>query len=220
MKFNPPKNHLDEIIQIHSLIKNDIVKRLLEFSEIWKRGSEEDIFCELVFCLLTPQSSARRCDRALQNLNRQNLVFGGRPEDIRCELNIVRFKNKKAEYIVLARDFFTIDGKISIKRLIDPRGNVIEKREWLVRNIKGMGYKEASHFLRNVGFGRTISILDRHILKNLKLLRVISDIPASVTKTNYMKIEEQMRLFAEFIEIPLDHLDFVLWYREAGEVFK
>jgi N-glycosylase/DNA lyase len=220
MKFNPPKNHLDEIRQIHSLIKNDVVKRLLEFSEIWKRGTEDAIFCELVFCLLTPQSSARRCDSALKKLNQQNLVFGGCLEDISCVLNIVRFKNKKAQYIVLARDFFTVDGKISIKKFIDPKGNVFEKREWLVKNIKGIGYKEASHFLRNIGFGKTISILDRHILKNLKLLHVITDIPSSITKGEYLKIEERMKLFAEFIEIPLDHLDFVLWYREAGEVFK
>jgi len=41
--------------------------------------------------------------------------------------------------------------------------------EWLVKNLTGLGYKEAGHFLRNIGSGK-IAILDRHILRNLHAL--------------------------------------------------
>ena len=84
----------------------------------------------------------------------------------------------------------------------------------------GIGYKEASHFLRNIGYGEDIAILDRHILKNLKLLNVISDIPASLSKKQYLLIEKKMKQFSKKINISLSHLDLLLWYREAGEVFK
>ena len=86
--------------------------------------------------------------------------------------------------------------------------------------FKGIGYKEASHFLRNIGFGKEIAILDRHILKNLVLFNVIDEVPKSITKKYYHEIEDKLLNFADAINISPDHLDFLLWYKEAGEVFK
>ncbi len=99
-------------------------------------------------------------------------------------------------------------------------GDAKRAREWLVENVKGYGYKEASHFLRNIGLGADLAILDRHILKNLKSAGVIRQIPKSLNRKNYLDVEERMRKFARKVRIPLDHLDLVLWYKEAGEVFK
>jgi len=65
-----------------------------------------------------------------------------------------------------------------------------------------------------------LAILDRHILKNLKKLSVIENIPGSLSRRSYLDIERKMRDFAEEIGIPMAHLDFVLWYRETREVFK
>jgi len=96
----------------------------------------------------------------------------------------------------------------------------VEMREFLVRNIKGMGYKEASHFLRNIGLGENLAILDRHILKNLISLGVIDSIPKTLTRKKYLKIEKKMREFAKDIGIPMAHLDLVLWFKEAGLIFK
>ncbi len=211
---------LDEIKQIHTLIKKDIKAQLENFDGIWRNYSEEDIFCELVFCLLTPQSGAYRCWKAVQVLRSKDLIFNGYSGDICSELNIVRFKNKKSVYICMARDLFTIDGNIAIKKILSQHGAVFSRREWLVKNVKGMGFKEASHFLRNTGFGADIAILDRHILKNLKLFGVITDIPSSISRHRYLDIESRMRDFSAAVGIPLAHLDFVLWYKEAGSVFK
>lgn len=36
----------------------------------------------------------------------------------------------------------------------------------------------------------------------------------------YLEIEEKMREFSVAIDIPMPHLDLLLWYKEAGEVFK
>ena len=130
------------------------------------------------------------------------------------ELKGVRFKNKKAQYIIEARRFY------NIKEILKNLKDVFEMREWLCKNIKGIGYKEASHFLRNIGFYEDVAILDRHILKNLKKLKVIEEIPKNLTKKNYLEIENKMKKFAKEIGIPLPHLDFVLWYKETGEIFK
>ena len=90
----------------------------------------------------------------------------------------------------------------------------------VVANIKGLGYKEASHFLRNIGLGGDLAILDRHILKNLALLGVIDEVPASPSKKMYLEIEKKMIDFSREAKIPMSHLDLLLWYKEAGEVFK
>ena len=57
-------------------------------------------------------------------------------------------------------------------------------------------------------------------MKNLKLLKVIDEIPKVLSKKKYLEIEEKMRKFSEDIKIPMSHLDLVLWYKETGEVFK
>jgi len=84
----------------------------------------------------------------------------------------------------------------------------------------GLGYKEASHFLRNIGLGEELAILDRHILKNLALLGVIEEVKSSPTKKAYLQIEKKMTKFSRQVGIPMGELDLLLWYKEAGEVFK
>jgi N-glycosylase/DNA lyase len=144
----------------------------------------------------------------------------GNSDRIREKLHCVRFHNTKAHYLVDARKLFMKEGRISIKPLLGKFADAYERREWLVKNIKGLGYKEASHFLRNMGFGKDIAILDRHILKNLKLMGVIREVPESMGRSKYLAIEKRMARFAKDIDIPLAHLDLLLWSRETGEIFK
>jgi len=92
-------------------------------------------------------------------------------------------------------------------------------REWLVENVKGYGFKEASHFLRNIGY-RELAILDRHILKYLVEFGVIEKVPKSLTKKNYMEIEEKFKQFSGRVGIPMDELDLLFWSLETGEIFK
>lgn len=214
------KNHNQDIKNIYLQIKDDIEQRLNDFARIWETGSEYDLFSELVFCLLTPQAKAKVCWDTVLNLQNKNLLLEGTKDQLSDMLNCVRFKNNKAINILEAQKLFIKDGQVSIKSNFEKFNNTYDKREWLVENIRGMGYKEASHFLRNIGFGEGLAILDRHILKNLKLLGVIEDVPNSMSKMKYLEIENKMKKFSERIKVPMDHLDIVLWYKETGEIFK
>ncbi|MBN1622384.1 MAG: N-glycosylase/DNA lyase [Endomicrobiales bacterium] len=200
----------------------EINKRLSEFEEIWRSGTDMEIFCELVFCLFTPQSKAKTCWAAVNKLKGKNLINSCRQNETADILGTsgVRFKNNKTKYLIEAKKLFTSNGKMAIKQKLEGFRDVFELREWLVENIKGLGYKEASHFLRNLGFGKDITILDRHILKNLKAFGVIKKIPKTITKNTYMEIEDKMRKFAHKIKVPLSHLDLIFWYNETGEIFK
>lgn len=215
-------DYFKEIEKIYKSIKPEIKKRLKEFKNIWERGSNEEIHLELSFCILTPQSKAKNAWKAIINLKENDLIFKASAEEIVEYLNIVRFKNNKARYLVELREKMMDEKskKIVTKDFFSSIPNVYEKRDWIVKNIKGMSYKEASHFLRNVGFGKELAILDRHILKNLQKLGVIEDIPKSLSPKLYLEIEEKLRDYCDFVKIPMDEMDILLWYKEAGEIFK
>ncbi len=196
-----------------------IQARLLDFRQILQR-SEEEVFAELCFCLLTPQSSAKTCWTAVTRLREKDLLLKGSHQELEPLLNNVRFNESKAQYIVHARNTFSTHGELRVKPQLASFYNPFELREWLVENVKGLGYKEASHFLRNVGRGEEFAILDRHILRNLAQLRVIPEIPVSLTKKRYLEIEEKVRRFSKEIGIPMADLDLLLWSKETGWIFK
>jgi N-glycosylase/DNA lyase len=211
---------IDQFKKIYRRKKGEITLRLGEFRQRGVQASDEELFSELAFCLLTPQSRAKFCWEAIMNLKKQHVLLKGSADQIKRRLHCVRFHNKKASYLVAARSLFLRDGAISVKPLLEQHDNSYECREWLVENVKGLGYKEASHFLRNIGRGENMAILDRHILKNLHLLGVIAKIPETLSKTTYRQIETKMEQFALSINIPFAHLDLLLWYKETGEIFK
>ena len=216
-KINKEKH--DEILKIHKEIKKGIEKAIKGYKKAWE-GTEKEVFAEMAFCILTPQSKAKNAWQAISNLVENGLLYEGEPEEIVDFLNIVRFKNNKSRYLVELRELMTKDGKLQPKKILSEIGDTFEKRKWILKNIKGMGLKEANHVLRNLGFGENIAILDRHVLRNLKALNVIDEIPKTVTEKKYYEIEEKMREYSEFSKIKMDELDLVLWYKEAGEIFK
>lgn len=209
-----------ELIEQYGDLKEDIARRMSEFSGIWEAREPEVILSELFFCILTPQSKATTCWGAVEELTCRDLLLQGTYEEILDVVGVVRFKYRKAGYMIEAREKFIKNGHISLVEVLEGLKDPISAREWLVKEIKGYGYKEASHFLRNIGLGEDLTILDRHILKNLVRAGVIDGIPSSMTEKNYLKIEEKMRAYSNMIGIPLSHLDLLLWYREAGEIFK
>ncbi len=199
--------------------KEAIHKRLAEFRQVmqWK---DDEVFAELCFCLLTPQSSAKICWEVVTALKQRTLLLKGLPAELEPHLRSVRFSESKAKYIVAARNMFSKDGNLQLKSQISSFYNPFELREWLVENVKGLGYKEASHFLRNIGLGEGFAILDRHILRNLNQLGVITEIPTTITKKRYLEIEEKLRRFATEIGIPMADLDLLFWSKETGWIFK
>jgi len=213
------KNALEELKDLYGEKRDAIRQRLREFRDILDRN-DDDVFAELCFCLLTPQSSAKTCWAAVSRLKERSLLLKGEANEIQPQLNDVRFGDSKAKYIVEARATFSKDGKLYLKSHLSSFTNPFELREWMVENVKGLGYKEASHFLRNIGLGEEFAILDRHILRNLKRLDVITEVPVSITKKRYLEIEEKLRRFSREIAIPLADLDLLFWSRETGWIFK
>jgi N-glycosylase/DNA lyase len=210
---------VDELIGHHKEKKEAIRNRLDEFREVGQE-SDERMFAELCFCLLTPQSKARICDKAIGRLLESGAIWKGDPVDVLRHLEGVRFAEGKARWIVAAREEFFKGGKWTLKERIAGFKDSFEARKWLVENILGLGYKEAGHFLRNVGKGEQLAILDRHIVKNLHRHGIIDKVPETLSKKEYLRIETLMKEFAAKVGIPLADLDLLFWSRETGEIFK
>ena len=209
---------LEELLQKYQTKKEQIKRRLEDFQKV-KELPDDKLFSELAFCIFTPQSKAKLCWSAVETLQSRGILYKGNEEQILKFLVGIRFPYNKARYLVEARDSFSENGQIKIKeKLLSKEGK--ELREFLVNNVKGFGMKEASHFMRNIGLGKDLAILDRHILKNLKLYGVVDEIPTSLTPKKYLDIEARFKEFSEKIQIPMDELDLLFWSEETGEIFK
>ncbi|MBM3235183.1 N-glycosylase/DNA lyase [Candidatus Poribacteria bacterium] len=195
-----------------------IKARLKEFESIMEKG-DEAIFEELCFCLFTAGSSARTGLKSVDAI--RDILMTGSAEEMAERLKgIHRYGKRRAEYVVLARDFFQKTLGFKLKKTIGSYGDNKEAlRDFFVRNIKGLGYKEASHFLRNIGF-KGYAILDRHILRNLCRWGVTAETASPGSKKKYLEIEAKMRDFAHEIGIDFDDLDLLFWSNETGEILK
>ncbi len=209
----------EKLKEKYSSIEDEIRSRISEFKRIWENGEEDEIFHELIFCLFTPQSKAKVCWDTVEKLKDKGMIEGGEKNKIAEEIKRVRFRHNKAGYLVKAREKF-LDDDLSLKDKLKEFDDGKEAREWIVDNIKGLGYKESSHFLRNIGYTQDLAILDRHILKNLEELGVIEQIPKTLTRKKYLDIEKKMKSFSDDVGIPLGHLDLLLWHEETGHIFK
>jgi len=199
-------------------LEGKITSALRGFRETWK--SNQLVYEELCFCLLTPQSSARQALKTINLLKEHNLLDTGSAYAKEKYLRNVRFFRTKALRLVEAQKRFPHH---KIKQVLISNGlpnDAIKCREFLVREINGYGYKEASHFLRNIGFGESIAILDRHILKNLHNCGVINELPKTLTRKKYLEIEEKMKGFCEKHKMSFAELDLIFWSNETGEVLK
>ncbi len=208
------------VLDTYSAIKTEIVKKFSNFRQIWVKKDDLNIYKELLFCLLTPQSKAENAWEIIKSLERKNLLFYSKENILIEELRKVRFRNNKTKYVRNAQKLFVKDGKPKIVDVLSEFESPFETREWLVKNVKGLGYKEASHFLRNIGLGEDLTILDRHILKALLKFGVIEELPKTLTRKKYIEIEEKMRNFSKGLGIPLSHLDFVFWQIQTERIFK
>lgn len=204
-----------KILQQSSL-KDIINNRLREFESFKDKGNDE-WFSELCFCLLTANSRAKTAINIQKQLGAKGFLEYNENNLANCIImNNHRFPNMKAKFIIEARKFSNI--KSIINNIIN-KGNEYDAREWLVSNVKGIGYKEASHFLRNTGH-KNISILDRHILNLMLENSVIPEKPKSLNKKMYFDIEQKFREIASQLNMNLAELDLYMWYMKTGEVLK
>ena len=212
---------IEKIKAAHRERRAEIQKRLAEFAEIWETGSDERIWEEMVFCFFTGGCSAKMGIRSVEAV-RPLLLTGDHQELTNALVGRHRYPNARAGYIVASRDFLQDHCRMRLREKLESfGGDDLARRDWLVREkgIKGLGYKEASHFLRNIGF-KGYAILDKHILRSLAELKIIDDPKPPNTRLRYLTIEEKLKQLSNRLGIDFDEMDLVLWSMKTGEILK
>jgi N-glycosylase/DNA lyase len=197
-------------MNIDKKLLKEIRNRLKEF----KRIEDEDLlFKELCFCILVANTSLEKTLEIWKKIDNGFLKYNKKQLSLKLKSLGYRFYNKRVDYILYNRKLKKII-KEKIKEL-----SAFYLREWLVKNLKGIGFKEASHFLRNIGF-KDFAILDRHILRFLFKNKIIKEIPSNLSKRKYLEIENKLKNLADKLNITLSELDFLIFYLETGTLPK
>jgi N-glycosylase/DNA lyase len=190
---------------------NLIQKRIDEFKELNKKSNDE-LFKELCFCILTANFNAEKSIKIQNEIG--ECFLNNSEEELAKKLRNLghRFPNTRAKYISESRKC-----KESLQEVIQFNDKK-KLREWIVNNVKGLGYKEASHFLRNIGFD-DFAIIDFHIIDLLDKYNLIER-PKTLTKRKYLEIENLLRTIGRKTNLTLAELDLYLWYLETGKILK
>ena len=209
-----------ELKRVYVAKRREIRDRLAEFALVGRTGSPESLFEELTFCIFTAGASARMGLRSVEGI-RPILMSGSAQEIQRALVGRHRFPNNRGAYVYETREYLRGHCGLRLREALRSLSLADERRDFLAanRSVRGIGYKEASHFLRNIGY-RGYAILDKHVLTRLAELEVIETPKPPSTKNGYLVTEERLKAFANSIGIDFDELDLLLWYTKTGEILK
>jgi N-glycosylase/DNA lyase len=213
---------VESVVATHRARRKEIQKRLAEFEDVWRHGSDARLWEELAFCIFTAGASARMGLNAIDAV--RSLLLDGESEEMTKVLRKAgahRFPVARPRYIVTTRNYLRAHFSMALRDRLRSFSDPDERRDWLAqeREIKGLGYKESSHFLRNVGV-KGHAILDKHVMQCLAEVQVIDTAKPPANRTKYLEIEREFRRFARKIKIDFDELDLVLWSMKTGEILK
>jgi N-glycosylase/DNA lyase len=174
----------------------------------------------MVFCFFTGGCSAKMGLNSIEAV-RPLLMDGTHEELTDALLGKHRYPNARAGYIVASREFLQEHCGMRLREKLESFEDDLERRDWLVKEtgIKGLGYKEASHYLRNIGF-KGYAILDKHVLRSMAELKIIDDPKPPNNRSRYLTYEQFLKKFAERLKIDFDEMDLVLWSMKTGEILK
>ncbi len=217
------RERLDRTIRtLCPLINDQIITRA---TGDWR---EFDLRKELVACILGSQVRYEMAFAAIENLKWAGLLddiwwVGNRRDDFessvfgvlsgqRCDLpfrNRYRFPKVRTNQLVLARDVLA---RAPLSTQLENDVTPKYLREYLVANIPGLGPKQASMFLRNIGRSYELAILDTHLLRFMAIQDFLPANQAHIgTLSGYERVERIVVSYADTLGYPAGHVDLAIW---------
>lgn len=195
-----------------SHVSGEVAARMAGFRAKGRAG-EEELFKELCFCLLTANYSSEGGMRVQEAIGDGFLTL--REKELARELRRLgyRFPNARARYIVEARAH-------RVRDLLEPGRSSRDIRERLAGTVLGLGFKESSHFLRNIGYD-DLAIIDFHIVDVLSGHGLINRPKSrSLSRSRYLEIEKVLGEISRRSGLSQGELDLYLWYMGTGKILK
>jgi N-glycosylase/DNA lyase len=178
------------------------------------RPKRLEIFSTLITCLL---SSGWRYEKAVKTselFQRSFEIDQGIPSEDHIEVFLRspqvrhRFPNVKAQQLHLAlralshfpEDILYDGTNASEERLV---------RSILSKRLPGLGFKQTSMFLRNIGASEHLAVIDAHVLWYLESR--FGTAVRQLTTSRYIELEEQITTIANDFAVSLNDFDLLLW---------
>ena len=207
-----------EFLDLYELRKEEIRNRLSEFKEAFQKADDLQVFRELSFCILSSGVGPKIAGRCMGTIG-EKLLDGEENELLNGIEAIHKYAENASRYIVFTREYLKKEHGFLLKSLVSSFEDKVERRDFFAKNpgIKGLGYMQASHFLRNLGFSG-YAILDRNNLASLLELGIISEAKYPLSKKRYIETENLVADAARELEMGLDEFDLLLWSRKRKYV--
>ncbi|MCC7571688.1 DNA lyase [Candidatus Micrarchaeota archaeon] len=217
---------IDNLIHLENSIR--VLCKIIKQNEQFNNPlSEYTLRRELVACILGSQVRYEMASTALRRIERagllkdkwwsvseelfETMIFKELSRsDLVTDSNwCYRFPKKRARQLAKARD--AIAEKSLIERVLsynEPK----KIRRQLVSEITGIGPKQASMFIRNIGISYDLAILDTHVLQYLSIKKVLDQEQMRVsTISAYEKTESVVIKYADSLGYPIGYLDWAIW---------
>lgn len=187
----------------------------------WDQLSEDELFAELVSCIIGSQVVFEKAKRASDLLRQKELLTVQRltAEPKKYEIKIYAILNQqkclyartKARYIVTTAIRIYVDEGTSIQEILESAHDQYAAREVLAELCLGIGLKQASLFLRNIHYADDLAILDTHVLSYMSLTGLKEDSDKSLNRNKYLSYENQLRDYSQKFNISVAQLDVSIW---------
>ena len=198
----------------------------------WCNASENDLWNELVSCILGSQVQHEHAQAATKHLVSKEMISIDllRDDNEKFEKNIQRelnqpifppfteFGGRKYRYPKIKANYIRRTGETiysnrnSIKKILNTAGDERSARKEIIAYSIGIGPKQASLFLRNVGYAENLAILDTHILRYMSLIGLVPHLLKTVSYLNaYEQIEIILQEHAQDFKEKLSYLDTAIW---------
>lgn len=195
--------------------------------------SENKLLSELVLCILSSQEKYEVALSAMKELQNQNALrvpknkneFREIKSQIKSTLqNPIEYKSnektysrrlrffvKKAQYIIGTIENIYLND-LTIREILRQEECIQETRKNIISYSYGLGPKQASMFLRNIGYHSEFAVLDKHVIDYMKLMGLTSVSETSFSNISaYQKMEMKLKSYAESFNLNLLHLDLAIW---------
>lgn len=200
----------------------------------WRQMKEEELLHEATICIFSSQllfemavamadhlretgilrsDSRRECSEEFEHrlCAALSVPIPFTNSDGERRISYPRFKNRFS--FLLTKTIFAIYGQSkTIRDFLVSAHDAKEAREVLIEHIYGFGPKQASLFLRRVGYGEDLAILDVHVLDYLDLAHGISFSPNRLGKLSfYEEVEDAFREIASNFGHSVGCVDLATW---------
>jgi N-glycosylase/DNA lyase len=214
------------VLSIYEQLKSNSEKQKIELK------NETELWLELIFSILSSRVKYEQVKATFQNLKKSEIISSPK-QIISSNTNIKKiesilkmpvtysynekkyfscfpFSPQRSRYIYQSAK--NIYETTSISDLLLKSESANDARKNLMSKCLGLGPKQASMYLNNIGYSHHFAVLDTHILAYLNIIQLLKEKFVSVSNLKkYESIEIMYFNYAKSFSVNLLKLDLAIW---------